>query len=136
MRLQKLASVMIIFLLILTSISSMAQEEKTSGFVDDSLQDMSIVLGSGLAGAVLGLSTLSFVEKPSDHMKNIAVGGAIGIVIGVGVVIFSQATKTTITDYRLPLNEHNFDSIKRLEFSAIKIVEQRNEPSVNFNFKF
>ncbi len=136
MRLQKLASVLIIFLLILTSFSGMAQEEKNSGFVDDSLQDMSIVLGSGLAGAVLGLSTLSFVEKPSEHMKNIAVGGAIGIVIGVGVVIFGQATKTTITDYRQPLNEYNFDSIKRLEFSSKRIAEQNNKPSVNFNFKF
>ena len=47
-----------------------------------------------MAGAVLGLSTLSFVEEPKDHTRNIIVGASIGIIFGVGYVAFSQATKT------------------------------------------
>ncbi len=65
-----------------------------------SLNDFYIVAGAGAGGAVLGLSTLSFVDEPSDHSKNILIGGAIGVVIGVIVVVYLQATETT----------QNFDS--------------------------
>lgn len=138
MRLQKLATLIIIFLFIVNPIASFAQEEKAnSGFVDDSIRDMSIVLGSGLAGAVLGLSTLSFVDEPSQHTKNIAVGGAIGVIIGVTVVILSQASQTTLTQNKLPLNDNNFESIKRLEFKDAKIAENYfYKPSINYSFTF
>ena len=53
-----------------------------------------IVGGAGAAGAILGLSTLSFVEKPGDHLKNVVAGAAIGIIVGVGVVAYLQATKS------------------------------------------
>lgn len=56
-----------------------------------SMNDIITVGACGGIGAVLGLSTLSFVEEPSEHLKNIVVGGAIGIIIGVGVVAFKQA---------------------------------------------
>jgi hypothetical protein len=52
------------------------------------------VVGGGLAGAVLGLSTLSFVDEPKDHTRNIIVGASLGIIFGVGYVAFSQASKT------------------------------------------
>ena len=138
MRLQKLATIIIIFLFIVNPIASFAQEEKAAnGFVDDSIRDMSIVLGSGLAGAILGLSTLSFVDEPSQHTKNIAVGGAIGIIIGVTVVILSQASQTTLSQNSMPLNEFNHESIKRLEFKDTKIAENYfNKPSVNYSFSF
>lgn len=64
--------------------------------VEDSIQDLSIVLASGLAGGILGLSTLSFVDQPSKHLKNITMGTAIGVILGVGVVVFSQASKNAI----------------------------------------
>lgn len=138
MRLQKLATLIIIFLFIVNPIASFAQEEKAAnGFVDDSIRDMSIVLGSGLAGAILGLSTLSFVDEPSQHTKNIAVGGAIGIIIGVTVVVLSQASQTTLSQNSMPLNELNHESIKRLEFKDTKIAENYfNKPSVNYSFSF
>lgn len=70
-----------------------AQEEKFA-IIDESLQDLNVVVGAGVAGAVLGLSTLSFVEKPADHLKNVIVGGALGVIIGVAVVSVSQASKS------------------------------------------
>ncbi len=82
------------FLFTQTILNPIYAAEEAGSFVDDSLRDMTIVLGTGAAGAVLGLSTLSFVEEPSKHMKNIAVGGALGIVVGVAVVVFSQATRS------------------------------------------
>jgi len=125
----------------------MAQENASSsggGFVDDSIKDISIVLGSGAAGAILGLSTLSFVDEPSKHMKNIAIGGAVGIVIGVGIVIFSQATKTTsaivgagITQTEVPLNSEKFESLSRHEFFDSRIVQTNQSiPNIGYNFSF
>jgi len=64
--------------------------------VDDTKSDLLAVVGGGLAGAILGLSTLSFVEEPKDHTKNIIVGAAIGIIAGVGFVAFSQASKSAL----------------------------------------
>jgi len=62
--------------------------------MDESMRDVYIVTAAGATGAILGLSTLSFVETPSDHLKNIVVGGAIGIILGVGVVAYLQANKS------------------------------------------
>ena len=109
--------------------------------IDDSLRDMSLVIGSGAVGAVLGLSTLSFVDTPSKHLKNIAVGGAIGIVVGVAVVIFSQATRSSsaITENQseIPMNPEKFADLSRQEFSQEKIVKNfQKQPSVGYSFSF
>jgi hypothetical protein len=57
-----------------------------------SMTDAITVAALGGFGAVLGLSTLSFVEEPSDHLKNIVIGGAIGVIVGVAVVAYKQAS--------------------------------------------
>lgn len=57
------------------------------------MKDLIIVGGCGLGGAILGLSTLSFHKEPREHMRNILVGGSLGIIIGVAVVAYSQAAK-------------------------------------------
>jgi hypothetical protein len=44
------------------------------------------IVFAGLAGAVLGLSTLSFYGRPQDRLSNIAVGFAVGV---IGGTIFS-----------------------------------------------
>lgn len=40
------------------------------------------ILLSSLGGAVLGISTLSFYDRPQDHLSNVAIGGVIGVVLG------------------------------------------------------
>ena len=60
-----------------------AQEGGSTGVLGDSLRDLYTVAGVGVAGSVLGLSTLSFVEEPGENLKNIVTGGAIGIILGV-----------------------------------------------------
>lgn len=40
------------------------------------------IILSGLGGAVLGISTLSFYDKPQDHLSNVAIGGALGVALG------------------------------------------------------
>jgi len=85
-------SIMLCFLVVAQN--SFAQEGDGGDVFSQSTDDMFIVLGSAGAGAVLGLSTLSFVDVPGDHLKNIIVGAAIGTIIGVGVVAFQQAGKS------------------------------------------
>ncbi len=124
--------------LLIPTLTLGADEDAAAGLVDDSIRDFSIVLGAGAAGAVIGLSTLSFVDEPSKHFKNVAVGGAIGIVMGVGYVIFSQATKSTSSiGQSIPMNEDKFISMSKKEFSEYKIAQNYFQvPSFTYQFSF
>jgi len=51
-----------------------------------------IILYSGLYGSVLGLSTLSFYDKPADHRRNIAMGAALGLMAAI-IITTVVATK-------------------------------------------
>lgn len=79
--------------LLLASAQSYAQG-KEDPLVADTMKNIWIVTGVAAAGAVLGLSTLSFVDEPSENLKNIVTGGAIGVIVGVGIVAYQQATKS------------------------------------------
>ena len=84
----------IIIIAVSTSAAFAQDNADLEGLVTDTKNDLLVVVGGGLAGAVLGLSTLSFVEEPKEHTRNIIVGASIGIIAGVGFVALSQATKT------------------------------------------
>ena len=73
-----------------------APEEGAGGddIVANTQTDMLTVAGAGVGGAILGLSTLSFYEKPSKHLTNIWTGGALGLIAGVIVVAINHAEKT------------------------------------------
>lgn len=136
----KLLTFLLTLFIAINPVSSFAQAEGGGGdFLDESLKDFSIVMGAGVAGAVLGLSTLSFVEEPKDHLKNVAIGGAIGIVIGVGIVIFSQATKsqTQIVSDVSPVTEQSAESLSRQEFASQRIAAKYDLPtSIGFSLSF
>lgn len=44
------------------------------------------IMMSGLGGAVFGVSTLSFYGEPQKHLSNVAIGAAIGLLIGSAYV--------------------------------------------------
>ncbi len=81
---------------------SYAQEggAATDPIVQETVNDLMLVAGSGVAGAILGLSTLPFYGEPTEHFRNVIVGGALGIIVGVGVVAYLQATETTSYYYQ------------------------------------
>lgn len=137
---KKLLTCLVTTVILLNPLQLRAQDSNSASFVDESLNDLYVVLGSGAVGAVLGLSTLSFVETPKDHLKNIAIGGAIGIVFGVGYVIFSQATKsqTSITELTpVPMTSEDVEGLARIDFSKQKIAQSYlQEPTIGFNFTF
>lgn len=55
-------------------------------------RQLATIIYSGLGGAVLGLSTLSFYGRPQDKLSNIAVGFAVGVIAGTIAVTYSAAT--------------------------------------------
>ena len=82
--------------------------------IKESIGDLTLVAFSGVGGAVLGLSTLSFVDEPSKHLDNIVVGGAIGIIVGVGIVAYIQAVKSTDGyDEAVANDPIDFDTVSR-----------------------
>lgn len=139
---KKLITFVVTALILLNPFQVMAQEATSAGLLDESLEDLTLVLGTGAAGALLGLSTLSFVETPKDHLKNIAIGGALGVVVGVGIAIFGQATKSQSTiaktiEYSPIMNANAVESLARVDFSKQKIAENYLLPTtIGYNFSF
>lgn len=52
---------------------------------------LATIIFSGLAGGVLGLSTLSFYGRPQDKLGNITLGVGIGIIAGTIYVVYNAA---------------------------------------------
>lgn len=72
---------------------AMAQEDD---IIKNTQNDILLVAGAGAAGAVLGLSTLSFVDTPSKHIANIWTGAALGVIAGVVFVAYNSAQKGSV----------------------------------------
>ncbi len=92
----------ILLLLLSLNLNSFAQDAAgggDDGLMRETMNDLFIVGGAGAGGAILGLSILSFYAEPGDHLKNIIIGGAIGVIVGVGVVAYNQATKSKDSFY-------------------------------------
>lgn len=70
-----------------------AQSEGEDDLIKNTQQDIALVGFAGLGGAVLGLSTLSFVDKPSKHIYNVWTGAALGLIAGVIIVAYNSAQK-------------------------------------------
>lgn len=56
-------------------------------------KQLSTIVLAGVAGGILGLSTLSFYGRPQDRLKYIPIGAAIGIIIGATYTTFKAATE-------------------------------------------
>jgi hypothetical protein len=115
-----------------------AQQEGGKPIYGDPMQDITLVGACTVGGAVLGLSTLPFTEEPGDHLKNILVGGAIGLIIGVALVAYVQANKTnTYYGAGLSVEAENlvgFSTQDRIQYHQPKNDNQLS--TVNYSFSF
>lgn len=83
-----------IFLTFTVPFDALAQnDELGTPSVGGPRKQLATIVFSGLGGAVLGLSTLSFYGRPQDKLSNIAVGFAIGIITGTIYTTYKQATQ-------------------------------------------
>ena len=81
-----------LLIVLLISTQSFAQNNSTKTSVGPKKQ-LTMIFLAGLGGAVLGLSTLSFHGRPQDHLGNIAIGFAVGVVFGTVYVTYNTATR-------------------------------------------
>lgn len=126
------ASILKIALLVaaLATASGQAQAQGQSGdIIQDSVKDLTTVAVMGGTGALLGLSTLSFVDEPKDHLKNVLVGGALGIIIGVGFVAFNQAnqSKQVIKGVMAP-SYKEMPTVERVQWHQASLSEGTSAP--------
>lgn len=91
---QRLSPILLsLFILISSqSPSAYAQNQGTTSTPGPRKQLATIVF-AGLAGAVLGLSTLSFYGRPQDKLPNIGIGLGVGIIVGTVYTTYQAATK-------------------------------------------
>jgi hypothetical protein len=87
---KKWIALLVIFQLIFSHIAFSQTEDD---IIQKTQNDILLVAGAGAGGAVLGLSTLSFYERPSKNLSNIWTGAAIGIIAGVVFVAYTSAQK-------------------------------------------
>lgn len=73
-----------------TNVRSASPEDRPSA--GGPRRQLATIIYSGLGGAVLGLSTLSFYGRPQDKLSNIAVGFAVGVITGTIAVTYKAAT--------------------------------------------
>ena len=57
-----------------------AQSKSGDSSPYDTRNTVGIILISGMVGGVLGLSTLSFYDRPQDHIRNITMGAGVGVI--------------------------------------------------------
>jgi hypothetical protein len=102
----------VVFLLVLTQ-SGLAQAQaypdgslplaaSRSPSVTSLRRNIAAIFLSGIGGAILGLSTLSFYSDPPNHVSNITVGLGLGLIGGVSYVIAD--TYKASSDNRMALD--------------------------------
>lgn len=88
-------------------------QTSTSGTTNGIRRGVAIVMFAGLAGAVLGVSTLSFYGEPQEHINNIWTGLALGALAG-GAYVVSQSQKATMkTEQQRPTNPYQVARVSR-----------------------
>ncbi|MBS1983462.1 MAG: hypothetical protein JST16_04760 [Bdellovibrionales bacterium] len=75
-----------------------APSSGSSGTPDfDARDSVGTILIAGLAGGILGLSTLSFYDKPQDNIRNITIGAGIGMIAAAIYLTANVATNTKVS---------------------------------------
>jgi hypothetical protein len=132
----------ICFVLLAMPLHGYSQELNTDEMMESTKNDFLIVVSAGLGGAILGLSTLSFVEEPKEHTRNILVGASVGIIAGVAIVAYLQAEKSSSMFYgdeaQASLNTGDFNTYARAQWHTESHTSQLNlQPeAVNWTVNF
>lgn len=93
---RSMKSVVLLMMILAFTVSTpqaFAQKAKTQGNATEGpRRHLSTIVFAGVAGAVLGLSTLSFYGRPQEKLTHIAIGAAVGIIGGAMYSTFKAAT--------------------------------------------
>ena len=128
---------LIIILLMLSSFSLHAQEDGGQTAIEKygPRRQISTIVYMGLAGAVLGLSTLSFYGRPQDKLTNIPIGFGVGVIIGTVYMTYQAATNPD-EFYRESRLEPNWKEKQTPILMASDLYHQPEKPSLYYDWKF
>lgn len=125
---KKLITLFVAFQIFLsTAVVNPALAQEEDDIVKNTQNDIMLVGIAGAAGAVLGLSTLSFMDKPSKHISNIWTGAALGVIAGVIFVAYNSAQKGS-EDLQ---SSSEFNSLERVAWHS-ENTENLTLPGVQF----
>ena len=93
------------------------------------------IVFSGLGGAVLGLSTLSFYGRPQDNLQNIAIGFGLGV-IGGAIFTTYKAVRKPYEDYERRQDYLGTQKEKELSREESQIFSLVSTPVVNLRWEF
>ena len=100
-------------------------------------RQLATIIFAGLGGAVLGLSTLSFYERPQDKLSNIAIGFAIGLITGTVYATYQVATEPA--EY-LGASAGQIQELKQVESMQIETkrasLDSSQNPTVSWSYTF
>ncbi|HRO66697.1 MAG TPA: hypothetical protein PL182_03930 [Pseudobdellovibrionaceae bacterium] len=94
--------------------SALAQTSYQNESLRNWKRGTAIVMFSGLAGGVLGLSTLSFYGDPEEHTSNVTTGALIGMLGGAGFLLWESSQAN----------------------ARWSMTSQRGEPALAFRYEF
>lgn len=118
---KKWLSFVMIFQLLTLNLAIAQQDDVLANTQNDIL----MVGAAGAAGAVLGLSTLSFSDQPSKSIPNIWTGAALGIIAGVIYVAYNSAQKSS-EDLISASDERDFSTSSRERWHLSKASNNQN----------
>lgn len=117
-------------LFLVGSILNPAFAQDEDDIIRNTQNDIILVGAAGAGGAILGLSTLSFVDKPSKHISNIWTGAALGVIAGVIFVAYNSAQKGSV-DLQSSREFNSFERVawhadhtEKLTFSSVQFGTQ------------
>ncbi len=94
------------------------------------------IVFAGLAGAILGLSTLSFYGRPQDKLSNIALGFAFGVITGTVYSTYKAATEPkdfyNLRDFAAPVE--SWAALDAKDRWQVQDASQTLTPSLRFEF--
>lgn len=120
-----------IVICLLLALPAPAQEEATETKTSGTRRQLATIIFAGLGGAVLGLSTLSFYGRPQDKLSNIAIGFAVGAIVGTVFVTYQTATKP-----RSVYMDPHFQDLNLFQRDQLVLVQTASTPTATFRLEF
>jgi hypothetical protein len=97
-------------------------------------KQLATIIFAGLAGAILGLSTLSFYGRPQDYLSNIAIGFAVGVIVGTSYTTYQAATRPH-EFYNFNYDLYDRPSVDLERMNAFRMPEAQ-PPGFKYQFSF
>ena len=87
----------VIFALFVGFSSFSVKGQDGGNIIDSSIKDVTTVAALGAGGAILGLSTLSFVDEPKDNLKMFSSVGPSELLLALGLSLINKLRARQMT---------------------------------------